>query len=168
MASCTLSRPIAASNFTLSDNDSGTDLAAIGLTAGTTTNGAAETTGDLSLTVNGKTVTFTGGNTYTQAQILSQINTTPGIGVTASFDATNHLVLTSNTAGAADNFTASGTALTAFGISAAATTNGADQVTNAGLSFTVNGVGVTLAGGQDYTAQDVATAIVRTSSAVWS
>jgi flagellar hook protein FlgE len=105
----------------------------------------AATGGDITFDVNGVTVTLaqgfagsTGAGKYTPTEIVNAINNTATIDVTASLDASGHLVLTSKgTAGAADsvtinNFTGSASpdaTLLGYPAGASATINGRDANT---------------------------------------
>ncbi|MDP3691073.1 flagellin [Bradyrhizobium sp.] len=139
------------------------------------TAGLADGGSDITFDINGETVTLTtgtgtgGGGNFSLSDIVSAINGTANVGVTASDDGAGHLVLTSTgTAGAADAIVTSGTAAAGLGI-ADATVNGSAAVPLADVTFQINSQTVTLAGGSSYTANQIRDAIntqVGTSASV--
>ncbi len=157
------------------DATNGTATGDVDISGGITAGGSDET---LSITIDGAgtpvDVTFTANTTYTQDQILSNINTAlSGVG-TASVDASGHLVVTSDSTGTSSTVALSGAA----SFTGTVTTDGGDAATAASvagsaitsvdasagdISFDVNGTTVTLSstGGTNgvYSAAEVATAI---------
>jgi len=110
----------------------------VDLSAGIDASGGAKT-----FTINGHTVTLTtsGGTAgvWSASDIAGAINGTTGIGVNATVDSSNHLVLTSTgTAGASDSITLGGTDVAAvFGASPTVTAGtNASTSTTGGLSGT--------------------------------
>lgn len=115
----------------------------IDLSSGIDASGGAK-----SFTVNGQTVTLTttGGTAgvWSASDIAGAINGTTGVGVNATVDSSNHLVLTSTgTAGAGDAITLGGTDLAAVFGATPAVTAGADATTTGGLSGTTLSIAAT-------------------------
>ena len=118
----------------------GTVTGTVDLSANAPTDGGAGN--DTTFTINGTTVTLTGGtgtgagSTFSLSDIETAINGTAGVGVTASHDANNHLILT--TTGAAGSGSAAATVTGMSTILGASPTSAAGQdastTTTGGLS----------------------------------
>jgi flagellar hook-associated protein 2 len=103
-------------------NAAGTNIANFNASAGVSTQTLAATDGGMS--ANGTlTVTSAGGSTWnvalaagdTKAAVVAKINATSGIGVSASLDTSNNIVLRSTNTGALSAFTVSGTSAAQLG-----------------------------------------------------
>ncbi len=108
----------------------------VDLSAGIDASGGAKV-----FTVNGQTVTLTttGGTAgvWSASDIAGAINGTTGVGVNATVDGSNHLVLTSTgTAGASDAITLGGADVAAVFGATPTVTAGTDATTSGGLSGT--------------------------------